>query len=342
MTTQLIATPSTKKISDLYSRITAATPTLILQPAFQRKFVWNSEHKERFIETILLGLPIPEIYIAQSGIDVEKIETQEVVVDGQQRLSTIVQYINEPEDSNIFGTIVPKYRDLGDQKRDFLNYNIVIRDLGDVDSDKIREIFKRINLTQYSLNQVELHNAVYDGQFISTAKLIIEHLEDKDLPFLNESKITRMEDLYFIILIMATLENGGYFNRDKEIERYIVQYNDIYEQADEVKTNIMSIFELIKQLGVPADSIWYRRSNFFILFIEIYKVKFINKLDISLEKLRSGLYRLEEQVLQNKGLGKDENDFSKYYSYMYADTNSRASRVVRGELFTKHILPMLE
>lgn len=36
-------------------------------------------------------MPFPEIYIAQSGVDIEKLETQEVVVDGQQRLSTIIQ-----------------------------------------------------------------------------------------------------------------------------------------------------------------------------------------------------------------------------------------------------------
>ncbi|HWR42275.1 DUF262 domain-containing protein [Sporomusa sp.] len=338
MAKQLIATPSTKKISDLYSRITGANPTLILQPPFQRKFVWNSEHKERFIETILMGLPIPEIYIAQTGIDVEKIEAQEVVVDGQQRLSTIVQYIDEPEDSTVFGNIVPKYKDLGDQKREFINYNIVIRDLGDVDSETIREIFKRINLTQYSLNQVELHNAIYDGQFISTAKAVLEHIEHSDLPFLTESKITRMEDLYYLILIMVTIENGGYFNRDKEIERYIVQYNDNYERAEEVKSNMVATFELIKNLNIPLDSMWYRSSNFFILFVEIYKMMHIKKLDVNLEKMRESLDWFESQVFQNKGLGKQENDFSRYYSYMYADTNSRASRVVRGELFQKHII----
>ena len=95
------------------------------------------------------------------------IQNQEVVVDGQQRLSTIVQYIDEDEKSKEFGKTVKKYNDLTEpEKRDFLNYDVVFRSLGDVDSETIIEIFSRINLTQYSLHQVEIEHAVYDGEFI--------------------------------------------------------------------------------------------------------------------------------------------------------------------------------
>ncbi len=74
MAKQLSSSPSNKKISELYKRV--KEETLILQPDFQRKLVWSSKHKEAFIDTILKGMPFPEIYIAQSGIDIQKIETQ--------------------------------------------------------------------------------------------------------------------------------------------------------------------------------------------------------------------------------------------------------------------------
>lgn len=337
MAKQLMASPSTKKISDLYTRITGPSPSLILQPAFQRNFVWNSEHKEKFIETILKGLPIPEIYIAQSGIDVEKIETQEVVVDGQQRLSTIVQYIDEPDGSSVFGSIVPKYKDLKDERRDFLNYNIVIRDLGDIDSDVIREIFKRINSTQYSLNQVELHNAVYDGKFISTAKEILQNINTKNLPFLTESKITRMEDLYFVLSLMSTIENDGYFSLDTEIERYIVKYNDNYEQGKEITDIFISNFKLIEELELSIDSIWFRASNFFTLFVELFNHIYRKGNAVNPAELKSRLSQLEENVLKYKGFGKEENDFSKYYAYMYTGTNNRNARVIRADILIKYV-----
>lgn len=88
---QISASPSTKKISDLAGMI--KRHELILQPEFQRKLVWNPKHKEAFIETILKGFPFPEIYIAQRGIDIENLQAEQVVVDGQQRLSTIMNYL---------------------------------------------------------------------------------------------------------------------------------------------------------------------------------------------------------------------------------------------------------
>ena len=45
--------------------------SLILKPTFQRKLVWNDNHKENFIDTILNGLPFPEIYFADGELDLE-------------------------------------------------------------------------------------------------------------------------------------------------------------------------------------------------------------------------------------------------------------------------------
>jgi uncharacterized protein with ParB-like and HNH nuclease domain len=67
---------------------------IVLAPSFQRKLVWNDMHKEDFIETILLMLPFPEIYLADGGINLETQTSETLVVDGQQRLSTIYEYIH--------------------------------------------------------------------------------------------------------------------------------------------------------------------------------------------------------------------------------------------------------
>lgn len=336
MAKQMQATPSTKKVSDIYSRLSGPSPTLILQPPFQRRFVWSDEHKEKLIDTIMNGLPIPEVYIAQSGIDLDKLETQEVVVDGQQRLSTILQYIDEPEDSLVFGNLVPKFKSLLDQdKRDFLNYNIVIRDLGDVDSATIIDIFKRINSTRYGLNDIELHNAIYDGKFITTAKEILEKVNTENLPFLTESMISRMEDLYFILSLLATVMHGGYFSRDREIEKYIIEYNDKFEDKETYKQRFNEIFSFIEALRLKSESIWYRKSNYFTLFVEIYNRE-LTKLDF--KTVHDRLIFLEDNVLENRNLGREENDFSKYYAYMYTGTASRQARVVRGDILSKYVL----
>lgn len=332
MARQIPSSPSNKKISDLYKRI--KEKTIILQPDFQRKFVWTSSHKEAFIDTILRGLPFPEIYTAQSGIDIEKIETQEVVVDGQQRLSTIVQYIDEPEGSKNFGKLVPKFRDLGeDAQREFLNYNVVIRDLEDISPELIREIFKRINQTKFNLEQVEIQNAVYDGEFITTAKTILDSVENEHIPIFSDSEMSRMSDLHFILLVMSTIEVGGYFSRDAEIEKMIANFNDFYANKDSINTKIVSVLKGIKSLELEPDSIWYRKSNFFTLVVELCRLE-----GIDYGAIKPKLLELEKNVLENKYTPRDENEFAAYYAYMYTGTNSRQARVIRSEIFNVNVL----
>lgn len=333
MAKQIHASPSVKKITEIYQRIKAET--LITQPEFQRKFVWNRAHKEKFIDTILNGYPFPEIYIAQKGVDLVTIQNQDVVVDGQQRLRTIVQYIDEPEDSKEFGKDVKKYKDLTEnEKREFLNYYVVFRDLGDVEPEIIIEIFKRINLTQYSLHQVEIANAVYDGEFITTAKEILASIDLSGLPTFSDSEILRMADLYFILLLISTIENEGYFTRDSQIELCIINNNDSYKNSDTVKSGLISTIDKITALQLEPDTIWYRKSNLFTLIIELYKLGS----EIDVNRYKEKLIQFENNILSNKNADRDENDFSKYYSYMYTGTNSRQARVTRSELFRKYVI----
>src|SRR6266436_9734605 len=157
MSTQIKPSVTNPTIADVYQLIDEQK--LILRPDFQRKFVWTREHQEAFIDTILNGLPFPEIYVCEGDVDVQKLRTTRLVIDGQQRLTTIRNYIEGAHEQ----PIAPTYQSLTkEQKQDFLSYQIVMRDLGKVDDEMTREIFRRINLTKFKLDDVEIHNAVYD------------------------------------------------------------------------------------------------------------------------------------------------------------------------------------
>lgn len=323
---QLPSSPSTKKISDLIGMI--KRDELILQPEFQRKLVWATKHKESFIDTILKGFPFPEIYIAQSGVDFETFQSQQVVVDGQQRLSSIMSYINGELDCK---TISP-YKMLSDNdKKSFLNYDVVVRDLKDASSETIKEIFRRINLTQYRLNDIEINNAIYEGEFIGTAKRILDDLDEDAFPIFSDNELNRMSDLNYILMIMATLEECGYFAGKKKIEEYIVNYDEAYPNSENMRGLMLNIFNKIKGFSLSDDSMWYRKSNFFTLFVELAKAGSEVPADI-----KARLESLENNVLANKGM--EETDFGKYYSAMYTGTNSRAARIMRADLFRKYCL----
>lgn len=322
---QIPSSPSTKKISDLIGMIKRGD--LILQPDFQRKLVWSIRHKESFIDTILKGFPFPEIYIAQSGIDLETFQAQQVVVDGQQRLSTIISYIN----GELPCKKILRYSALDNQqKAAFLNYDVVVRDLKDASSDTIKEVFRRINLTQYRLNDIEINNAIYEGEFISTVKDILNHLDNGSFPLFSDNELNRMGDLNYILMIMATLEEGGYFAGNTMTGEYIVKYDDSYENAETMKDKILNLFHVIETFNLDTDSMWYRKSNFFTMFVELSKVSQIP------DDIVAKIHSFEDEVLANKG--NEENDFGKYYSVMYTGTNSRSARIKRADIFYKYCL----
>lgn len=327
MAKQLPSSPSNKMISELIGMI--RREELILQPEFQRKLVWNINHKSAFIDTILKGYPFPEIYLSQSGIDFETLKSQQVVVDGQQRLSTIMQYVEGVPEQKWKG--IPLFKDLStDQKNDFLNYNVVVRNLQDASEDVVKEVFRRINQTKFNLEQIEIQNALYDGEFISAAKEIVTLNQLGNFPVFSDIDISRMSDLNFVLLCMSTLLEGGYYAGNKKTEEFIIRYNDSFVERDNVITQFNKTFDYIKSLSLPQDSIWYRKSNFFTLVMELL-FKSIPQEDIS-----NSLTTFETKVNENKE--NKENEYGLYYAYMYTGTNGRTARVERGRIFKEHIL----
>ena len=326
MQTQIKPSVTNPTIATIYQDIEAKK--LILAPDFQRRFVWTHEHQENFIDTILQGYPFPEIYVCQGEIDIKKLRTTQHVIDGQQRLTTIKNYIEGKHDKSL--KKIPKFEELNDEERKaFLSYQIVVRDIGKIDDDVIKEIFRRINLTKFKLEDVEIHNAIYDGYFIKTAKDILNNIDLSKFGIFSDSEFTRMADLHFILLVMATLENTGYFPGDKEVENYIAKFNDEYPNKNHIKALIIKTFAIINDLNFPIESIWFRKSNFFTLALEIAK-----NIDYIPDDFRDLLIELEKNILKNK---QKDNDFGLYYGYMSAGTNHRKSRVERGRLFNQYI-----
>lgn len=328
MSNQIKPSVTNPTVADVYQLIDEGK--LTLRPDFQRKFVWTNEHQEAFIDTILNGLPFPEIYVCEGDVDVQKLRTTRLVIDGQQRLTTIRNYIEGRHEHP--PAKIPPYQSLSTtQKENFINYQIVMRDLGKVDEETTREIFRRINLTKFKLDDVEIHNAVYDGHFIQAAKTILGNVELEQYGVFRESEFTRMADLHFVLLVMATIENGGYFAQDREVEPKVSQLNDEYPNKDHMIALILKTFAIIKDLDLPFDSMWFRKSNFFTLVVEV--ATHITNLPAD---LKTRLLKLEEEVMSNKN--NTESDFYRYYSYMYQATHGRAARVVRAEFFAKYCL----
>lgn len=347
------------KIIDLYNKLDRGI--LDTTPDFQRKLVWKKQHKYAFINTILMNFPFPEVYIASTEMDVNNLRSQEIVVDGKQRLSAIVDYIKGINDFKKTRKVI-SFAELGiDEKRDFLNYFVTVKDLKDMPMDLIKDIFQRINSTDYSLNSNERLNARYgDGEFSMFCKQVIDHdfnptddetdiiIDPTAKELLNsffltnnvftENDKSRMYDTQFIMLTSATLLEGTYFGRSSNINKYLELYNSSFLPAADVLSKLLKAVKIINRLKFSSNSYWFNKANLFILLIELSKCN-ESLLDTGL--LERELLDLEKKVdiyFTDEDLSLISEEERKYFEYSRQGSNELAAREHRGKVIEGLIL----
>ena len=150
-------------ISDLYAWIKGNE--LILAPEFQRADTWPPSAQRFFIDTLLRDLPIPPVYIRLTT-DADTKTSYREVVDGQQRLSAIVKFVDgqlvlDKRSKELAGKTYESLTE--DEQRRFLAYQIGVEQLFGADDDTVLDIFHRINAYGLSLNRQELRHGKYQG-----------------------------------------------------------------------------------------------------------------------------------------------------------------------------------
>ena len=160
---EVVTTPLDPPVKSLLDDI--RTKTLIVNPEFQRRDVWDRTRKSRLIESLLLNIPIPVIFLAEDN------DGTRVVVDGQQRLRAIEQF--EAGQFALSGLqVLPglnkkRWVDLTPkQARIILNRALRCIVISASSEPNLRfEVFERLNTGGISLNDQELRNSIYRGAF---------------------------------------------------------------------------------------------------------------------------------------------------------------------------------
>lgn len=305
--------------------------TLLPRPEFQRRLVWSNKHKLAFLETVLEGYPFPEIYIAAGEVDSDTGEGNEMLVDGQQRISTLYQYFKGSADLKLNKKFIP-YRELTeDEKLSFLEYEVVVRDLGKLPIAEILEIFRRINSTNYALNAMEIHNARFDGELKRFGEELAEHQFFENARFFSPQEIKRMSDIRFCLVLVSTLLSG-YSNRDDILEKYLENYNEEFEQKDSLRKEFNEVADIISRCDFDSKSRVWKKADLFTLFVEVHRAIFKRKIKLQPQDIANKLKCFYTDV---DGVN-DPNDTLSlhgiYYKATLAATNDRGSRLKRGEI----------
>lgn len=149
---------------------------LVIQPEFQRNYLYNKEGKEKpVIDSLLKGYPLGVIYFSV-GQDDDGNERYEVL-DGQQRITSIGRFVTDKfavmtDSGEHFFTSLPQ-----EQQNLILDTKMLIYVCEGTEAE-IKEWFKTINITGVPLSDQELRNAVYSGPFVTEAKAQLSNSSD--------------------------------------------------------------------------------------------------------------------------------------------------------------------
>lgn len=304
---------------------------LLPRPEFQRRLVWSNKHKLAFLKTVLEGYPFPEIYIAAGDVNSETGEGTEMLVDGQQRISTLYQYFKNSPDLRLDKTFIA-YRDLSeDQKISFLEYEVVVRDLGKLPIPEILEIFKRINSTNYALNAMEIHNSRFDGEFKQFGEELAVHPLFEESRFFRPQEIKRMGDTRFCLVLVCTFMSG-YSNRDDELEKYLENYNEEFKQKESLRAEFDNVADFIALCDFDAKSRAWKKADLFTLLVEIHRAIYKRKIPLNPEVAALSVKGFYDDVDSAVDSGDTSQYPGIYYQAALQASNDRGSRLKRGEI----------
>jgi hypothetical protein len=302
-------------------------------PAFQRRLVWSNKHKLAFIETVLNGLPFPEIFIAAGKVNPDTGEGQELIVDGQQRVTTLYQYFTESPDLKL-GTSVPSYSSLTDERKiAFLEYKVVVRDLGNLTEDETRRLFTLMNSASYGLNAMEVNNARYDGALKGFCDELSEDVFFKDHKTFNSFDGKRMNDVRWCLTLVITMLSY-YFNRDADHQQYLETYNDSFPEEGDIRQRINRVFEYIGDLNFKDDLRVWQKNDLFTLLVELDRARNILG-SLTVAHVREQLNNFYHEVNRaSSGDQAADRIAADYFAAIRSGSNDRSSRIIRGEIIS--------
>jgi len=316
--------PTNKKIREIISMVKESK--LLPRPEFQRRLVWSRDDKNHFLDSILRGYPFPEIYFSDGDVNLETGEGTQLLVDGLQRVSTLIQYFDG--DSELKLTAVPPYRTLQeDEKKAFLQYDVAVRDLGGISKEEVIEVFKRLNATKYSLLDIEINNAVYAGALKTFCERIAENQFFSAHSVFNATDYKRMGDLRYVLGIVGTMLQG-YFNRDDAFELLLDRYNDEFPMHQEIADRLNNTFEFLEECGFDSKSRAWKKADLFTLIIELDQCLHVQNIPLQPSKVLEGLTSFYNSI-DDVGMGQAQIS-SIYYKAALQASNDKINRVRRG------------
>ncbi|MGO2279271.1 DUF262 domain-containing protein [Psychrobacter sp. AOP7-D1-21] len=319
---------------------------LILSPKFQRRSVWTDNAKSYLIDTIVRGKPIPKVFIRQS-INVSSRQSIREIVDGQQRLRTIISFLNDgfvinKRHNQEFGGYYFSQLDSVNSEIQalILNYEISADLLVNLPDSEILDIFSRLNSYSVTLNEQEKINANNFGPF----KVLADNISHKYNDFwlknniINSQNVLRMGDVTLVSDLIIAMCEG--IQTKKQIKSYYAKYENNFPYEENVLESCFdhTISVISNVFDDDLKSTEFKRIHlFYTLFTAIYHMLYgIKNIELTHKKILEKDYPKIRNVLERVDvifnieditiLNKDEIQFLNDSRRATTDTTVRLRR----------------
>lgn len=304
----------------------------IIKPELQRKYVWSKHEASRFIDSILLGLPVPAVFFAKQE------DESMLIVDGYQRIMSVRDFIRGQFSGDDTNFKLSSQEDINDRWRGktFLEldimeqrrlknttiHTIIFEQKQPNDDTGMYQIFERINTGGRVLKPQEIRNCVYRGEFNKNL-FVINKDETWRKIIGNPREDNRMADLELILRFFAIKDIGSRKESNMKQINLVKYLNDYMRDAKKIDSIDMKQYseQFIKMINKAYELFGeevFRKYN--------YKTKKFTK------KLNPAIYDAISVALHNaivKQKISDEINYKEKYKRIFNDADFRKATTNR-------------
>lgn len=202
-------------------------------PDYQRDLVWEESRQSRFIESLLIGLPIPYVFVADVGNEDEDLAGRLEIVDGTQRIRTLARFLSNElvlaglEKLNSLNGF--RFNDLiQSRQRRFGRITLRMIELTEQATEEIRrDMFERINTGSVQLNPMETRRGARPGPFMALAEELAKDPAFISLAPVSEAARRRFEREELVLRFFAFRERYQQYGID-ESGKVVSDFVDAY------------------------------------------------------------------------------------------------------------------
>lgn len=307
---------------------------LQLSPEYQRRAVWTDKERSHLISTVCEQLPFPEVYVQVVTVPATGAQSL-VVVDGQQRITSLLMFI----DGQVRLPDSPPWNGAGladlpeHVQTAFWEYKVVVRQLSNVVDAEIREIFERLNINSFSLNDQELRNARYKGVFIALAERLADNPFFSAIGLFTPRQIRRMIDVEFVSELLL-LQIEGVTNKKDLLEDAYARFEEELPDENRFELEFSAVMSMLQSVFSKEFASHFKtKSNFYSLFGAVLRfhratgrVAF-NKANAVSDSAGAFLARVRDE-----GVGSQEAAVAQYADAVSRAASDRARRMRREDL----------